>query len=398
MYTCGRGTDGYGTLLPALFQAGRDDPALVGRITACATSRRSIDALAAKADGLGRQLGWRPAIDLWPRAGSDPAAYRQLIEHNATAASEDRFDLALVAVPDHLHHAIARELIEAGIHTLLVKPFVTRVQDGQQLVDLAASREIVGMVEFHKRWDRSNLVMRDALAAGRVGQPLYFHIEYSQRKTIPEDVFAAWVRDTDIFQYLGVHYVDMVFFLTGALPRRVMATAQHAYLAAQGIDTPDAIETVIEWERGGRRFVSTHLTHWVDPNATTAMSDQKIEVVGTGGRIECDQKHRGIQIVTDARGVEDLNPYFSSLFGPPGGDCRFDGYGYQSVLSFLRDVRDVAGGKRSAASLDRHRPTFRQALVSTAVVQANRTSLASGSQWVAVDPSVAASVGSSRDN
>ena len=44
------------------------------------------------------------------------------------------------------------------------------------------------MVEFHKRWDQSNLVLRDRLAAGEIGVPLYFHIEYSQRKCNPGTV------------------------------------------------------------------------------------------------------------------------------------------------------------------------------------------------------------------
>ena len=102
------------------------------------------------------------------------------------------------------------------------------------------------------------------------------------------------------------------------------------WLLKKGVDTYDAVETVIQWQKDDTRFVSTHLTHWVDPNQTSAMSDQAIKVIGTQGRIECDQKHRGVQLVNDRAGTEDINPYFSSFFDDPPHGLRFDGYGYRS--------------------------------------------------------------------
>lgn len=52
------------------------------------------------------------------------------------------------------------------------------------------------------------------------------------------------------------------------------------------------MQVVIEWERkDGGLFVSTHITNWIDPDETSAMSDQKINVVGTNGRFQADQKN-----------------------------------------------------------------------------------------------------------
>ena len=51
------------------------------------------------------------------------------------------------------------------------------------------------------------------------------------------------------------------------------------------------MQLVVEWERkDGGQFVSTHITNWIDPDETSAMSDQKINVVGTKGRFQADQK------------------------------------------------------------------------------------------------------------
>lgn len=383
MYTCGRGTDGFGTVLPALFEAAKSEQ-LVRRITCCATSTASASALAEKAQALATHIGHEVELELWPRDGDDVQTYRNVLALAESGHAAHHFDCAIAAVPDHLHYQLAKDLLEANLHTMLVKPFVTRLDEGRELVELAVQKDRLAVVEFHKRWDQSNLLLRDRLAAGKIGAPLYFHVEYSQRRSIPEETFALWVRDTNIFQYLGVHYADMVWFVTGALPCRVLSTGQKSRLASRGIDTPDAMQTLIEWDLDGHRFVSTHLTHWVDPNTTSAMSNQAIKVIGTDGRIECDQKHRGIQTVTERAGVEDLNPYFSCFYREPNGSHRFAGYGYESFRTFLGDVAGIRRGERTSADFEGTRPTFRSSLVSTAIVEASNESLARDGAWVEI--------------
>lgn len=380
MYVCGRGTDGLGTVLPALYQASRQG-ALVESITVCATSKSSVDQLAEKHEELARVFGYRLPLELLPAEGRDPKAYRKLLAERA-----DDFDCAILVVPDDLHYETALHSIEAGLHTFLVKPFVPSLDEGLDLVQKAAAANLYCGVEFHKRFDQSNIKMRDELRAGRIGDPLYFHIEYSQRKVIPEQVFAAWAERTNIFQYLGVHYADLIHFLLDAEPRRVMAVGQRQWLVAKGIDTWDAVQVMIEWDNAGKSFVSTHLTNWIDPDVTSAMSDQKIKVIGTYGRIEGEQKHRGLQIVTDDGGIEDVNPYFSQFYGDLDDNSKtFAGYGCQSFLSFLGDVQSVVAGEREPASLGGLRPTFRSSLVSTAIVDAANQSLAGEGEWIDID-------------
>ena len=41
------------------------------------------------------------------------------------------------------------------------------------------------MVEFHKRFDRHNIILKDLFESGKLGAPLYSVVEYSQKKSIP---------------------------------------------------------------------------------------------------------------------------------------------------------------------------------------------------------------------
>jgi predicted dehydrogenase len=208
MYVCGRGTRGYGTVLPTMYQA-RKEYGIIRKVTVCATTRSSIDVLNKKNAQLRRLFKVDLPLEGFPEKGDDQCAYKKLIESPGR-----NFDCAIVVVPDHRHHEIAENILKAGIHTFIVKPFVPEVDNAIRLIELAEKNKLYGSIEFHKRYDQANIKLRDEILAGKVGKPLYFHIEYSQRKCIPEQIFAQWAHYTNIFQYLGVHYADLIYFLT----------------------------------------------------------------------------------------------------------------------------------------------------------------------------------------
>lgn len=379
MYVCGRGTDSYGTILPALYRAKKEG--LVSGASIAATNPQSISVLTEKIRALDRIFGFDLKVDLYPKAKAkrkDHQAYRKALQ------KEQKPDCAIVSVPDHLHFEITGHLIKQGLHCLVVKPLAPTVAEVRELTHLAEIGGVYGAVEFHKRYDRSNLKLRDTIRQGLVGDPLYCVVEYSQRKSIPIEAFKDWVSHTNILQYLGIHYIDIIYFATGAIPRRVMAVGQKQFLISHGVDSYDSIQCMTEWEMAnGSKFTSTILTNWIDPETTSAMSDQKIKVIGTKGRYEADQKCRGVRIVTDNDGIQEPNPDFSACYGTPGeDDFSFQGYGIESIQQFLRDVRKIRDGELTPGDLEGQRPTFREALVPTLVLEAANESLGKDGAWV----------------
>jgi predicted dehydrogenase len=379
MHVSGRGTGGCGTVLPAVVQAHRDG--LVGRVLVAATSADSITAVTGKMAGLNGILGTRVAIEGFPRTGKDPAAYQ-----DALAALGDR-GCVIVVVPDDLHFPMTKAAIEGRRPVMVTKPLVPTLAQAEELVRLAGQHGVYGVVDFHKRWDLPNLRLRETIQAGRLGTPLFSVVEYSQRRVIPEVVFRGWVERANSFQYLAVHYVDVLLFALGGTPRRAMAVGQYGYLKDRGINTYDAVQALIAWDIPGSAtpFLSTFHTNWIDPNPTAALSYQSLKVFGTAGRFESDQRDRGLQTITEADGIEVINPYFTQVYPTPDGMAReYRGYGIESIRTFLDDARSLLDGELRAADLERMRPTFRQALSSTAVVEAVNQSLAANSAWVPV--------------
>lgn len=374
MYVCGRGTDGFGTVLPALYEAFRGG--LIERVDVVATRASSIQGLKEK----DRELKGLMGFGLPLQGHSQKDAYRRLLKTGKP-------DCVIISIPDHLHAKAAVEAAKAGCHLLVVKPLAPTVKEAREMTRVAAANRVYGAVEFHKRFDDANLKIRDVIALGKLGDLLYIDVNYSQRKVIPEEMFKGWSAKTNILQYLGVHYVDLIYFMTGAKPLRVMATGQEQWLVKKGIATFDAIQAVIEWQMPSsqKTFTSIIATHWIDPNTSSAMSDQKISIVAAQGRVDSDQKNRGVQIVTDEKGIEDFNPYFSQLYTDATGQKVFRGYGERSIHQFLKDVSNIRLGVQTPNDLKALRPTFEQALVSTAVVEAAARSLKRRNAWIKIN-------------
>jgi len=380
MYVCGRGTKGYGTVFPALCELQRRGFPLRS-IYLTATSPDSIDLAGQKLDALNKVMGTDLSLITFPEQGEglDPENYLKVLQYIKKPAC------AVVVVPDHLHCKIAGDCLKAGLHVLVVKPLAPTVKEAKVLIDLQKEKNLYGAVEFHKRFDRANLKLKEVIQHGKLGHPLYFIVEFSQRKSIPSEVFAEWVKYTNIFQYLGVHYVDIIHFATHAVPKRVMAIGQNGWLKENGFQTYDAVHATVEWEdSNGYSFFSYLFTNWIDPESTSAMSNQKIKVIGTKGRFESDQKMRGLSITTDEGGIEEVNPDFCNTYPAEAGAVSYQGYGIESIHNFLKDVSGIIQNHVTIDSLEKARPTFSDSLPATAVVEAVNKSLENNGAWVEV--------------
>jgi len=380
MYATGRGTTGYGTVLPAIGEWKRSG-AEIGKVVFVGTNGKHSADAEEKFHGLAVDTGISLEVDVAPKGSDrDNEAYKKVI------AKIPRPACAIVVVPDHLHFEVLEYCLEQDIPVLVVKPLAPTVAEGKELVRLAEKKDLYAAVEFHKRWDKANLMIRDAIQSRRIGDPLYIWVEYSQRKSIPTEIFKAWSSRSSILQYLGIHYIDIVYFYTRARPIRVMAVGQKSWLIEQGIDTWDAIQCMIEWEMpSGHRFVQTVLTNWIDPETTSAMSDQKIKVVGTEGRFESDQKERGLRITVDDVGLEEPNPDFCMVYGGQSGKKQWRGYGIDSITTFLSDVVDLHEGIVTRKELESTRPVFSEGVISTAIVEAAHHSLSDNGVWKLVE-------------
>ena len=173
-----------------------------------------------------------------------------------------------------------------------------------------------------------------------------------------------------------MHYVDPMHYVTNANPLKVAATGQKNFLRQEDIDTFDSIQASIIWQDSNNNlFNQTILCSWVESNLSSAMSKQNFNLIGTKGRVDCEQKERGLRLLTDISHTEDINPDFTKMYQIEN-HYQFEGYGIDSVINFIHYVK-----KSFLCINDRKLCSVEEALISTSVIEAVSESLEQSSSW-----------------
>ncbi len=168
---------------------------------------------------------------------SDASRERALLEHPGAEVYADYRDLlnrndldaVVVVLPSHLHFEVARAVLESGRHLLLEKPMCLTVAHCEELIAVAAGRRKVLAIGHEMRlsslWGR----VRELVANGAIGEPLFALIELWRR---PYRLGAdGWRYDiTRVGNWIleePIHFFDLVrwYFQGTAEPVSVYARA-----------------------------------------------------------------------------------------------------------------------------------------------------------------------------
>lgn len=120
-------------------------------------------------------------------------------------------DAAVVAVPTTHHHAVASDLMEAGLDVLVEKPVTVTTGEARELCSIAARRGRILQVGHLERFNPAVLAMRQVLT-----RPLFFEIHRLS-------VFSPRSLDVDVVADLMIHDLDILLSITGSMPEEVRA-------------------------------------------------------------------------------------------------------------------------------------------------------------------------------
>jgi predicted dehydrogenase len=131
-----------------------------------------------------------------------------LTDHRALIG---RVDCASVSVPTRHHHAVATDLMQAGIDVLVEKPLTTTVEEGKALVELAVRCERVLQVGHLERFNPALLALD-----GLITQPRFIECHrlasFTERGT-----------DVDVVLDLMIHDLDVILSMVPSAIRSVEA-------------------------------------------------------------------------------------------------------------------------------------------------------------------------------
>ncbi len=318
-------------ILPSLYHLQRLKR--IGRISVAATSSTRLKHLA-----LPRFTEAFPnqAFSAYPSLDA-PDTERNTELWRAALADLPPHNLVVVATPDETHDEIVRAALDRHEHVLCVKPLVHQYDQAVAIGRIARERGLLVMIEYHKRFDRRALEARKLYRQGCYGEFACGQACMIEPYYYRSSNFQNWfTKDkTDPFTYVGCHYVDLVYFITGLRPTEV---------SVRGVERPFPNKAVaymwangrVVFENGAILTVNSGLGY---PDRGAGSNDQGLtmycEGSGTAGLIQHNDQFRGVSysFVDERFGApfRHVNPDYFRLVPWLGPGLKPVGYGYDSI-------------------------------------------------------------------
>jgi predicted dehydrogenase len=185
----------------------------------------SVVALAETSEERGRQAAERFRI---PEVTTD---YRELLAR----ADIDVFSIAL---PNHLHAAVALAALRAGKHVMLEKPMTTDARSAARLVAEAQKSGLLLMVGQNDRFSTGVQTAKQVITKGALGEVYHGRTFWRRRAGIPR--IGSWFTQRKFagggcLYDIGVHALDRCLFLMGEFDAAVVSGRTFGKFGPRGL-------------------------------------------------------------------------------------------------------------------------------------------------------------------
>ena len=232
---------------------------------------------------------------------------------HATTSLDDllgRADAVYVATTNDLHCPQVVAAAKAKRHVLCEKPLALTLADARAMVKTCREEGVVLATNHHLRNAATHRAMRDAVAQGRIGRPLFAKVFHAGQ--LPAHLqswrIKAPATGAGAVLDLTVHDADTLRFVLSDEPEAVAAMVQHGGLGEGKIE--DGAMSVIRFRSG--------LLAMLHDAFTTGFAKTGLEVHGSAGSLigtDCmTQAPIGTVLLRTAAGEELLSLHHENLY------------------------------------------------------------------------------------
>lgn len=248
--------------------------------------------------------------------GVEVAAVCDLNEDRARAAGEahgcpwytdlrdlpDDLAVISVATQPQAHYPVVKPLLERGFHVFCEKPLTTDVDSCNELDQLAKAKGVELGVGFKMRYESINNEVKKYLP--EIGKLV--HITTTKIQPFRPNPEAAWVTKTGASYELSIHDFDLLTFITGLRPKKVLfSEMKHRF----GWEADDAFAITVDYGDG----VTALLEGMYAVSTTFCYRDFTMTFLGDQGYIRVERPDR-IIVHSDKYRVIEVEPYEKSAF------------------------------------------------------------------------------------
>jgi predicted dehydrogenase len=202
-------------------------------------------------------------------------------------ALDRRPDAVFVTNPSSLHIPVALAAATAGCNLFVEKPLSHDLEGVDELIAVAESTGIVGLVAYQIRFHPAFKQVQRWLDAGKIGQVLAVRAEVGEY--LPgfhryEDYRQMYAARRDLgggVVVTQIHEIDYLYALFG-MPRRVFSLGGH--LSSLEVDVEDVASTLLEWRSPAGHVIPVHLHQ----DYVQRPPSRSCQIIGDQGKILWD--------------------------------------------------------------------------------------------------------------
>jgi len=184
-------------------------------------------------------------------------------------------DLVVISTPPNRHYQWAKESLNRGIHVILEKPMALSVEHCDELMALAASKNLLLVVYQNRRFDADFVTMKKLIDDGVIGE-VFSYESFVGGYSKPCDYWHSDVEVSGgaIFDW-GSHFIDQILAIIPAKVDAVTGTNQKRLW--NHVTNADHADVAMTFSNGARAtFTNSDLA---------AARKPKFYVLGTTGAI-----------------------------------------------------------------------------------------------------------------
>ena len=205
------------------------------------------------------------------------------------------------ATPETTHYPMAKVCLQAGKHVFLEKPIAMELEEADELIELARSKNLKFTIGYSQRFNTKFAYVRKAIREGQIGTPVSVLVSRHISRSLGSKITGRTKLSPAAME--STHDLDFVLWcLEPARPVRVYSQNNYGVLkAATGADIPDLQWITVTMDSGVSFVVGGG---WSLPPGYPNFSATWIEMVGTDGAVFVDDSHRDVVINTMKSGMQ----------------------------------------------------------------------------------------------
>lgn len=146
--------------------------------------------------------------------------------------NDDTVDLIVVNTPDQFHVTYAKQILNAGKHVLVEKPFAPTSSEAKEVFSLAKEKGLICMPNQNRRFDADVLAVKEVIASGKLGNLVKLESHYDYYKE------NGWYDHLGTLYNLAVHTIDQVISMFG-MPEKTVYDVRSIHHPGIGDDYYD---------------------------------------------------------------------------------------------------------------------------------------------------------------